>query len=223
MPRLNLKDDSLESEPEPLDSDTNAPAPPTLRDVDDGGRGGISPLLWIVLGIIVVAGVVFALNQLKIIHLWGPKPVAVSEGLLEPDLPPPGESATDAATQPEGGEQIAPSTPLPEAAQEPRITPPATETPEQARAPKTTSASLPPTGTGNFTVQVSSWETQAKANEEAARMTAAGYPAYVVEGNVEGDTWYRVRIGRYATMADAQAALRQVSQVAETEPWIAQN
>ncbi|MBS1117545.1 MAG: hypothetical protein H6Q87_1929, partial [candidate division NC10 bacterium] len=112
MPRLNLKDDSLESEPEPLDSDANAPAPPTLRDVDDGGRGGISPLLWIVLGIIVVAGVVFALNQLKIIHLWGPKPVAVSEGLLEPDLPPPEESATDAATQPEGGEQIAPSTPL---------------------------------------------------------------------------------------------------------------
>jgi septal ring-binding cell division protein DamX len=93
----------------------------------------------------------------------------------------------------------------------------------QAAPTKTAAASLPPTGAGNFTVQVSSWETQAKANEEAARMTAAGYPAYVVEGNVEGDTWYRVRVGRYATMADAQAALRQMSQVAETEPWIAQN
>ncbi len=223
MPRLNLKDDSLESEPEPLDSETNPPAPPTLRDVDGGGRGGISPLLWIVLGIIVVAGVVFALNQLKVIHLWGPKPVAVSEGLPEPDLPAPEESGTEAATQPEGGEQIAPSTPLPDAAQEPPITPPATEKPVRTRDPKTVAASLPPTGTGNYSIQVSSWETQAKANGEAAKMTAAGYPAYVVEGNVEGDTWYRVRIGRYATMADAQSALRQVSQVAETEPWIAQN
>ncbi len=223
MPRLNLKDDSLESEPEPLDSETNPPAPPTLRDVDGGGRGGISPLLWIVLGIIVVAGVVFALNQLKIIHLWGPKPVAVSEGLPEPDLPALEESTTDAATQPEGGEQITPSTPLPDAAQEPPITPPATEKPVQTRAPKTVAASLPPTGTGNFCIQVSSWETQAKANGEAAKMTAAGYPAYVVEGTVEGDTWYRVRIGRYATMADAQSALHQVSQVAESEPWIAQN
>jgi septal ring-binding cell division protein DamX len=89
--------------------------------------------------------------------------------------------------------------------------------------PRTVAASLPPTGTGNYSIQVSSWETQAKANGEAAKMTAAGYPAYVVEGNVEGDTWYRVRIGRYETMADAQSALRQVSQVAETEPWIAQN
>jgi septal ring-binding cell division protein DamX len=86
-----------------------------------------------------------------------------------------------------------------------------------------TAATLPPTGTGNFTIQVSSWMTQAKANGEAARLTAAGFPAYVAEGTVEGETWYRVRIGRYATMADAESALRQISQVAETDPWIAQN
>ena len=223
MPRLNLKDDSMESEPEPIDSESNPPAPPTLRDVEGSTRGGISPLLWIVLGIIVVAGVVFALNQLKIIHLWGPKPVAVSEALPEPDLPAPEESITDGATQPEGGEQIAPSTPIPETGQEPAIRTPPTEKPAQTRVPKVTAASLPPTGTGNFSIQVSAWETQAKANEEAAKLTAAGYPAYVAEGNVEGETWYRVRVGRYATMSDAQSALGQVSQLAETEPWIAQN
>jgi cell division septation protein DedD len=223
MPRLNLKDDSLESDPEPIDSESNPPAPPTLRDVDGSGRGGISPLLWIVLGIIVVAGVVFALNQLKIIHLWGPKAAAVSEALPEPDLPAPEETTPDAAMQQEGQEQIAPSTPIPETTQEPRITPPPVEKPAKTSAPKMTATSLPPTGTGNFAIQVSSWETQAKANEEAAKMTAAGYPAYVTEGTVEGETWYRVRVGRYATMADAQSALRQLSQVTETEPWIAQN
>lgn len=223
MPRLNLKDDSLESDPEPLDSESTPPAPPSLRDMDDGGRGGISPLLWIVLGIIVVAGVVFALNQFKIIHLWGPKPVAVSDASLDGELPPPDATAMDATTQPEGAEQADPGTPIPETIQEPPVTPPTTEKQTQAPTPKTAAAALPPTGTGNLTIQVSSWVTQAKANEEAARMTDAGYPAYVTEGTVDGETWYRVRVGRYSTMADAQSALRQLSQIAETEPWIAQN
>lgn len=223
MPRLNLKDDSLDSESEPLDSESNPQAPPTLRDVEGGGRGGISPLLWIVLGIIVVAGVVFALNQLKIIHLWGPKPVAVSEALPDPDLPEPDASATEATAQPGGEEQIAPSTPLPETTQEPAVIPPPVEKPAPATQTRATAAALPPIGTGNFSVQVSSWETQAKANEEAARLTSAGFPAYVTEGDVEGERWFRVRVGRYATMAEAQAALRQLSQVAETEPWISEN
>jgi len=223
MPRLNLKDDSLESEPEPMDSEPSPPAPPTLRDVDGGSRGGISPLLWIVLGIIVVAGVVFALNQFKIIHLWGPKPVAVSEALPDPNLTAPEESPADAATLPDGGAQIAPSSPLPETSQEPPITPPRTEKPGQSSAPEPAAAAMPPTGTGNLSIQISAWETQGKANEEAAKLTAAGYPAYVTEGTVEGETWYRVRVGRYATMADARSALRQISQVTETEPWIAQN
>ena len=218
MPRLNLKDDSLESEPEPNDSEQSPTVPPTLRDMDGGGRGGISPLLWIVLGIIVVAGVVFALNQFKVIQLWGSKPAAMTEALPEPDLAAPEESA-----QPEGGEQIAPSNPIPETGQEPPITPPPVEKATQAPASRVTAATLPPTGTGNFTIQVSSWMTQAKANGEAARLTAAGFPAYVTEGTVEGETWYRVRIGRYTTMADAESALRQISQAAETDPWIAQN
>jgi cell division septation protein DedD len=69
---------------------------------------------------------------------------------------------------------------------------------------------------------MSAWETQAKANQEAAKLSAAGYQAYVTEGTVEGDIWYRVRVGRYVTMAEAREALRQLSQIAETEPWIAQ-
>lgn len=223
MPRLNLKDDSLESDSEPMDSDSNPPSPPTLRDVDGGSRGSISPLLWIILGIIVVAGVVFALNQFKIIHLWGPKPVAVSDALPEPDLPMPDEGNADATAQTEGGDQVAPSTPLPETSQEPPITPPAVETSTSSAVPKKAATSLQPTGTGNYAIQVSAWETQAKANEEAAKLGAAGHPAYVTEGFVEGETWYRVRVGRYASVSEAQTALRQLSGVVETEPWIAHN
>jgi hypothetical protein len=221
MPRLNLKDDSLESDPDSMDSEPNPPAPPTLRDVDGGSRGGISPLLWIVLGLIVVAGVVFALNQFKIIHLWGSKPVAVSDPLLEPDLPMPEESATDASAQSEGEEQIAPSTPLPETTQEPPVTPPAVETP--SATPRKPAASFSSGGIGNYAIQVSAWETQAKANEQAAKLTEAGFPAYVTEGFVEGETWYRVRVGRYSTMVEAQKALQQLSGVGDSEPWIALN
>lgn len=218
MPRLNLKDDSLESEPEQSDSEQNEAVPPALRDLDDGDRGGISPLLWIVLGIIVVAGVVFALNQFKIIHLWGPKPVAVSDSGLDSQLPPPEESATASTTQAEG--QITPSTPMPETTQEPSVTQQPTQKPAHTPLPAATLA--PPAGAGNFAVQMSAWETQAKANQEAAKLSAAGYQAYVTEGTVAGDIWYRVRVGRYVTMAEARDALRQLSPIAETEPWITQ-
>jgi cell division protein FtsN len=135
----------------------------------------------------------------------------------------PEESSTEAAPPTEGEEQIAPSTPLPETSQEPPVTPPAGQEPSHASKTRAAAASLPPDGTGKYAIQVSAWETQAKANEEAARLTAAGYPAYVTEGFVEGETWYRVRVGHYATMGDAQAALRQLSGVADSEPWIALN
>jgi cell division septation protein DedD len=222
MPRLNLKDDSLESDAEPVDPESNPPAPPTLRDVDEGGRG-VSPLLWIILGIIVVAGVVFALNQFNIIHLWGPKSEAVSEALPEPELGSTEESTGEDVTQ--EGEGVAPSTPIPEARQESPIMPPPTERQAESAVPasRQTAAALPPSGTGNYTIQVSSWETQAKANEEAAKLTAAGYPAYVAEGSVGEDVWFRVRVGHYESLAEARSALRQLSQITETEPWVDQN
>jgi cell division septation protein DedD len=219
MPRLNLKDDSLESDPEPVDPDSNPPAPPTLRDVEEG-RSGVSPLLWIILGIIVVAGLVFALNQFKVIHLWGPKTAAVTEALPEADLPATEEVGDPSQAE---GDELAPSSPVPETAQEPPITPPSTERSATATSPKQSTAALPPSGTGNYTIQVSSWETQAKANEEAAKLTAAGYPAYVAEGTVGEEVWFRVRVGHYETRAEGREALRQLSQITETEPWLDQN
>ena len=65
MPRLNLKDDSLDADTG--GSERTIAPPPTLRDV--GGGGGSSPLLLIVLIIVVLGAGVFALNYFGIIHL----------------------------------------------------------------------------------------------------------------------------------------------------------
>ena len=76
-------------------------------------------------------------------------------------------------------------------------------------------------GSGDYTVQVSAWMTQQKADEEASRLSAAGYTAFVEDGFVAGETWYRVRVGRYATMEEAQQAAAQLQPMMESQIWVA--
>lgn len=197
MPRLNLRDESLEEESGVPESET--PVPPTLREVDGGGR--MSPILLVILLILVVGLGVFALNHFGVIHLWGKKAPAVAESTIpEPAIPEP---------QPEQ----APAEPTPEVAPPPEAAKPAPEV-KPAPAP-------PPTGTGAYTVQVSSWASQAKADAEAARLAAAGFSAFVEEGVVGGQTWHRVRIGRYASEKEAAEAVRTMQPGMESDLWVA--
>jgi cell division septation protein DedD len=53
---------------------------------------------------------------------------------------------------------------------------------------------------GGYQLQVSSFHTQGEAQGFADQLRARGHKAYVVEANVQGrGTWYRVRIGPFAT------------------------
>jgi len=220
MPRLNLKDDSLESE-EPLESDQSTAPPPTLRDVGGGGGGkGMSTILLVVLILLVLAAAAFALNYFGVVHLWGKKAPEVTEAIPEPDLPMP-ETTTEGETAPPEDASLAPAATIPEPAASPEVSPPVTAQP-RATTPSRPAATAPPTGEGMFTVQVSSWETRAKADEEAAKLSAAGYSAYVQEGSVAGEVWYRVRVGRYGSMREAQEAATQLERVAESAIWVAQ-
>jgi photosystem II stability/assembly factor-like uncharacterized protein/cell division septation protein DedD len=56
-----------------------------------------------------------------------------------------------------------------------------------------------------FTVQVASRQSEAEALAEMAKLAAAGLPAHIVRANVPGKgVWYRVRYGRFGTLAEAQ-------------------
>jgi hypothetical protein len=212
MPRLNLKDDSVEGEGFQESEPTSTP--PTLREVGGGGGGGLSPLVLIILILAVLGLGVFALNHFGVIHLWGKKAVQVTEAFPEPAFPEPvvPEGAGQTAEPPPGGGE-APAPAVTEPA--PQIAPP-----EQHR-PAAAPAVTPPSGSGQYTIQVSSWASRAKAEAEAGRLGSAGLSAYVEEAMVGGTNWYRVRVGRYATEKEAKEAIAKMQPGMETDLWVA--
>jgi cell division septation protein DedD len=72
--------------------------------------------------------------------------------------------------------------------------------------PEVPQAELP---AGGWAVQVSAYPSPADAATKVAELTAEGLEAYTVAAHVNGETWYRVRIGGFEDRAQAMAA-RQV-------------
>jgi cell division protein FtsN len=198
MPRLNLKDEETGAGGESLETG-GTPRPTNLREVGGGG-GRLSP---IVLGVLILALVgvgVFALNYFKVIHLWGKKAPVVMEAFTEPELTPvpdPGQS-----TPPATGTE---SLPLPGDTKIPAAKP---------------TPGIIPTGTGGYTIQFSAWTSKAKADDQASRLTAGGFDAYVDEGTMDGARWYRVRVGRYDSRAQAREVIGRLQIMTEDEVYV---
>jgi len=238
MPRLNLKEDPFEGDLTQDATDRDVNAPPSLRDV--GGGGGVSPVLLVIIILVVLAGGAFLLNHFGVIHLWGSKTTQLAGQLPEGDLPPPdwaseGESESTPTTQ---DPLLAPSTELPPPESAPEVQPPVrgqqapapavvppTATTKQQQRPSAATTPPPPkivtSGSGSYTIQVSAWMTKQKAEAEAERLSAAGYTAFVQDAYVEGGQWYRVRVGHYATMEEAQQAANQLQPMMESQLWVA--
>lgn len=231
MPKLNLRDDGFEEDSNPLDSDQPVSPPPTLREVGVGGGGGKSSTMLTILLVVAMLGLgVFALNYFKVIHLWGKKPVKVS---IDTELPIPDQpiASTDQGTNPSpGGEEqqvtpepsLDPSTVPSQTSPEPPATQPHGETaaPKPHREPAPT-FTPPPSGSGNYTVQVSSWLSKSMAEKEASRLSSAGMSAFVEDAVIAGENWYRVRIGRYGSSREAKDAASQLSHSLEGRIWVA--
>jgi cell division septation protein DedD len=75
---------------------------------------------------------------------------------------------------------------------------------------------------GQYTVQVSAWRTRRRAEEDAERYTAKGFNAYVQQAEIpsKDGTWYRVRVGRYATQQDAEQMASQLAGLLEAGFWV---
>ena len=62
-------------------------------------------------------------------------------------------------------------------------------------------------GKGRFTLQLSSFQSRGEADAFVAELKKSGYAPTVAEANVEGKgTWFRVRLGGYASQTEAMAA-----------------
>jgi cell division septation protein DedD len=74
---------------------------------------------------------------------------------------------------------------------------------------------------GGYQLQVSSFRTQPEANTFADQLRARGHKSYVVEAKVPGrGTWYRVRIGPFASQHAAAAYRSGFEQKEHVVPFI---
>jgi cell division protein FtsN len=73
---------------------------------------------------------------------------------------------------------------------------------------KTSRVAPEPKGNGKtWTVQVNAYPDEASAKQLVEKLKGKGYNAGVTEFQNNGKTWYRVRVGKYATREDADKAL----------------
>jgi hypothetical protein len=76
---------------------------------------------------------------------------------------------------------------------------------------------------GPFAVQVEAWRSEDKAQAQVSKWQERGYEnAYVVKhGNEErGDVWFRVRLGRFATMEMAEKFQALLREDYNAQSWI---
>jgi cell division septation protein DedD len=61
-----------------------------------------------------------------------------------------------------------------------------------------------------YSFQVSSWRVKSKAESEVQRLKSEGHNAFVIEGIVKRNTWYRVRIGFFSSLEQTEAYMKNV-------------
>ncbi|MEW6412416.1 MAG: SPOR domain-containing protein [Candidatus Zixiibacteriota bacterium] len=102
------------------------------------------------------------------------------------------------------------------------MTQPATDTtPDVAAVPQEPEPSFmgAPAGSG-YTVQVAGCEDRAYAEYLVEKYTARGYEPFVTTTTVEGQIYYRVRIGAFATLSEARALKIQLEDRYSVDAWI---
>lgn len=129
------------------------------------------------------------------------QPLVEEDGVVATPLPPPPEPAVTAAVAAAPAATTA-NTP-------PQV--PAAAAPKPVEAPKPVAAApaqrLPAaTAGGDYVVSFGAYATRADAGAVVDRLRKASLPGYVEETTVNGRDAWRVRIGPYASRADAESA-----------------
>jgi cell division protein FtsN len=130
---------------------------------------------------------------------------------IKPPAPAINESEVRPASHPSPA-AVARLKPPPEA---PAVTPPSSEDEnddegtDTASAPVSPSRPLPP-GTKPYNIQIEAVMDKSGADEMVSRLRELGYNAQEVKVALNGETWYRVRVGPYASAEEATAAQNEL-------------
>ena len=134
--------------------------------------------------------------------------------------PPPEEARpAEAAKAPE----VAPA-PKPVPAAEAK---PPRESPLQQAIAKATektekrTATPPPSGPGDFTLQLSAFQSREDADRFASKLRGRGYAPYIVAAQVPGKgAWYRVRMGSFPSREGAQNYLADFKRETQLQAYV---
>jgi DedD protein len=106
---------------------------------------------------------------------------------------------------------------------------PARSEPAPAAAPPPAADSAPPAAASGraqqepsgpgYAVQVAALNVRGEAEAIAKRLNAKGYQAYVV-APAKGVSVYRVRVGKFSTRQEAQAAAARLQKEEQFKPWV---
>jgi len=203
MPRINLNDQDPSSSSE-SSGEAGGGVPPIPEEYGNEPNKKTPWLIFIALILVAGLAIVF-LNQKNIIHLWGRKAPHVVEALPEPAPTTPNDSAAMAVSSSGGSGAPAGSTTSPEVGQ-PSSEHSTTATREQVTASPSGASD------GGFAIQISSWPGKKRADAIVNDLNGKGFRAYVVDGVVNGATWYRVRVGNYASSKEATGAVASLGE-----------
>jgi cell division septation protein DedD len=139
------------------------------------------------------------------------------------DAPP---AAADAAAQPPAADELSyhnrlggEQPPQEKLKDEPPAPPPA-EAPAAASAP-VAAAPAPATAADGYSVQVAALRERGEADSIVKRLTAKGYPAFVVApASGSPSAVFRVRVGTYQDRREAEQILRRLEKEEQFKPWI---
>ena len=99
----------------------------------------------------------------------------------------------------------------------------AASAPEKLASPAASSASSgAPSSvrTGEWVVQVHALKDRGAAGAIARRLTAKGYPAFVLDPAAGAPVIYRVQVGRYSDRHEAEQVARRLEKEEQFKPWV---
>lgn len=166
------------------------------------GGGNSKVLLIVVVAVVALVAVAFILNTMGVVKLWGKKKPVPQVVALPPDNYSP--VTTPEVSQPVEQKAV-------EVAPEENISRVETKALPSSKKNKNIVS-----GSGMYTVQISSWPIVAKANAQAQVFNDAGFDAFVEPFGA----YYRVCVGRFETKADAKAQMEKMEPMLESRPVV---
>jgi len=126
-----------------------------------------------------------------------PAPAAAPRPATGKSAPPPARAGSP---KPPSAPVAAPASPRPAPQVEAHVPPPAPPLP----------ARFEPSAGGGWTVLANPTRNRGEAEALETQLRGRGYDATVVQVLRDGDTWYRLRVGRYPSADQATAAMRKL-------------